>query len=345
MFSVAVLGATGYVGIEIVRLLQGHPDFKLTFAGSHSFVGKYLSDVYPNFRGLTDIKCEEFDAGNIPEADFYVTALADDVSKDIIPALIGQGKRVIDHSSLFRYKKVEVYEEWYKTKHVLPDLNEKAVYGLPEIHRKEISNATLVANPGCYPTCSILALAPLISQKMISTKGIVIDAVSGVSGAGRKTDLPYQFCELDENFKAYGVATHRHTSEIEQEISMLVNEEVVVSFTPHLAPLKRGMLCTIYADLKNDFAASELIGLYKDYYKNEFFVRILDEGKLPEVKFVAGSNFIDIGLVVDKRLNKVIILSAIDNLGKGAAGQAVQVLNILAGLPESTGLASPGLYI
>lgn len=345
MFEVAILGATGYVGIEIVRILQNHPEFKVTFAGSHSFVGKKISDIYPNFRGLLDIECEEFNINNNPNADFYITALSDDVSKDVIPDLVEKGKTVLDHSGLFRYKKTEVYEKWYKTKHVMPQLLEKAVYGLPEIYRNEIKNAKLVANPGCYPTCSILGLAPLISQKLIDTGSIIIDAASGVSGAGRKTDLPYQFCECTENFKAYGVSTHRHTSEIEQELSFLAGEDLLISFTPHLVPMKRGMLCTIYADLAGSQSTADIISLYKEYYKDEYFVRILDEGKLPETKFVAGSNFLDIGIVVDRRLNRVVILSAVDNLGKGAAGQAVQDLNILAGLPENTGLTSPGLYI
>ncbi len=345
MFKVAILGATGYVGIEIVRLLQNHPEFEIVFIGSHSFVGQKISDVYPNLRGVFDMECCKFDTNNSPDADFYITALSDDVSREIIPVLVQKGKTVLDHSGLFRYKKAAVYEKWYKTTHVMPQLLENAVYGLPEIYRSKIKGAKLVANPGCYPTCSILGLAPLISHKLIDTKNIIIDAISGVSGAGRKTDLPYQFSECTENFKAYGVSTHRHTSEIEQEISFLAKEDVLISFTPHLAPMKRGMLCTIYANLAEHKSTADIIDLYKEYYKNEFFIRIMDEGKLPETKFVAGSNFLDIGIVVDKRLNRVVILSAIDNLGKGASGQAVQDLNILAGLPENTGLTSPGLYI
>ncbi|HOM01852.1 MAG TPA: N-acetyl-gamma-glutamyl-phosphate reductase [Acetivibrio sp.] len=346
MANVGIIGATGYVGIEIVRLLQNHPDIKITSVVSHNFAGDKISDVYPNLRNVFDMECDELDIDKIADkADVFVTALPHGISKEVIPKLVEKGKRIVDHSGDFRYKSVEVYEKWYNTTHGMPHLLEISAYGLPELHREEIKNAKIIGNPGCYPTCSILALAPLIKNGLVDTKNIIIDAASGVSGAGRKTDLPYQFCECTENFKAYNVSTHRHTSEIEQELSLLAKEELTVSFTPHLVPMKRGMLATIYANLNCEKSTSELIELYKEYYKNEYFVRILDEGKLPETKFVVGSNFIDIGLVVDKRLNRVVVLSAIDNLGKGAAGQAVQVLNILFGLPEHRGLSNPGIYL
>jgi len=346
MIKVGVIGATGYVGIEIIRLLQNHPQVSVTVAVSQSFVGQKISDVYPSLKNICDLECQGLDMDCIyDKADLFITALPHGISKQVIPYLIEKGKRVIDHSGDFRYKSVEVYEKWYKTRHEMPELLSKAVYGLPELYREKIKNAQLVANPGCYPTCSILGMAPLLANKIIDTKNIIIDAVSGVSGAGRKTDLPYQFCEVDENFKAYGVATHRHTSEIEQELSLIAGENITLSFTPHLAPMKRGMLCTAYANLKREISARELVDLYKEHYKGEFFVRVLDEGKLPETKFVAGSNFIDIGLVVDKRLDRVIVISALDNLMKGAAGQAIQDLNIMYGLPEQTGLNTPGLYL
>lgn len=346
MINVGIIGATGYVGIEIVRLLQNHPDINISSVVSHSFVGQKISDVYPNLKNVFDMECDELDIDKISDkADVFVTALPHGVSKEVIPQLIEKGKRIIDHSGDFRYKSVKVYEKWYNTTHGMPHLLDLSVYGLPELYREEIKNAQIVGNPGCFPTCSILGLAPLIKNGLIDTKNIIIDAVSGVSGAGRKTELPYQFCECTENVKAYKVSTHRHTSEIEQELSSLAGQELIVSFTPHLVPMKRGMLATMYANLSCEKSASELIELYNEYYKNEYFVRILDEGKLPETKYVAGSNFIDIGLAVDKRLNRVIILSAIDNLGKGAAGQAVQDLNIMFGLPEYRGLANPGLYL
>jgi len=345
MVSIGILGATGYVGIEITRLLAMHPEVEIGCVVSQSFAGKKISDVYPHLKGILDIECENLDINTIAKkADIFITALSDGVSKDVIPALLDSGKRVIDHSGDFRYKSVEVYEKWYKTKHTMPQLLSKAVYGLPELYRDKIKSASLVANPGCYPTCSILGIAPLLKKGIIHTDNIIIDAASGVSGAGRKTDLPYQFCECTENYKAYGVVTHRHTSEIEQELSFIAEQPILISFTPHLAPMKRGMLCTIYANLKEKYTTSELLSLYRDFYKDEYFIRILDEGKLPETKFVAGSNFIDIGLVVDSRLNRVIVLSSLDNLGKGAAGQAVQVLNIMCGFNENTGLTHPGLY-
>ncbi len=346
MINVGVIGATGYVGIEIVRLLRNHPYVNITSLVSQSFVGQRISDIYPSLRNVLDMKCEGLDIDKISEnADIFVTALPHGVSKEVIPKLIDRGKRVIDHSGDFRYKSVEMYEKWYGIKHEMPNLLEVSVYGLPELYRDKIKNADIVANPGCYPTCSILGIAPLLANNYIETKNIIIDAASGVSGAGRNTDLSYQFCECTENYKAYKVSTHRHTSEIEQELSILGKEEIFISFTPHLAPMKRGMLCTIYANLKDERSTKELVELYKGFYKDELFIRVLDEGKLPETKYVAGSNFIDIGIVVDKRLNRVIVLSCLDNLGKGAASQAVQDLNIMCGFPEPTGLTLPGLYL
>ncbi|MCX7923126.1 MAG: N-acetyl-gamma-glutamyl-phosphate reductase [Clostridia bacterium] len=346
MVNVGVIGATGYVGIEIVRLLQKHPDINITSVVSQSFVGQKISDIYPNLKNVFDMECEALDIDKVADkADILITALPHGISKEVIPKLIAKGKRVIDHSGDFRYKSVETYEKWYGIKHEMPDLLELSVYGLPELYRKEIKDARLVANPGCYPTCSILGIAPLLANNIVDTKNIIIDAASGVSGAGRTTELAFQFCECNENFKAYKVATHRHTSEIEQEVSLLANQNIMLSFTPHLAPMKRGMLATIYANLRDSKSCKELIELYREYYKGEFFVRILDEGKIPDTKNVAGSNFIDIGIVVDERLNRVVVLSAIDNLGKGASAQAVQDLNIMCGLPEKTGLESPGLYL
>ncbi|NLD48190.1 MAG: N-acetyl-gamma-glutamyl-phosphate reductase, partial [Clostridiaceae bacterium] len=343
MINVGIIGATGYVGIEIVRLLQNHPDINISVVVSQSFVGQKISEVYPHLKNVFDMECENLDIDRIAEkADIFITALPHGVSKEVIPKLIEKGKRIIDHSGDFRFKSVEVYEKWYNTKHGMPHLLDISVYGLPELHREEIKNARIIGNPGCYPTCSILGIAPLLREKLIETKNIIIDAASGVSGAGRSTELPYQFCECTENYKAYKVSTHRHTSEIEQELSLLAGSEILVSFTPHLVPMKRGMLSTIYANLTSEKTTSQLLDLYREFYKDEFFVRILDEGKLPETKFVSGSNYIDIGLVVDKRLNRVVILSALDNLGKGASGQAVQDLNIICGLPEYTGLTAAG---
>ncbi|TYQ15239.1 UNVERIFIED_CONTAM: N-acetyl-gamma-glutamyl-phosphate reductase [Acetivibrio alkalicellulosi] len=346
MINLGIIGATGYVGIEIVRLLQNHPEINISTVVSHSFAGQKISDVYPNLKNIFDMECDQLDIEKISEkADIFITALPHGVSKEVIPKLIERKKRVIDHSGDFRYRSIEVYEKWYNIKHGMPHLLDMSVYGLPEFHREKIKNAKIVGNPGCYPTCSIIGIAPLLENKLIDTKSIIIDAASGTTGAGRTTDLSCQFSECNENFKAYKVSNHRHTSEIEQELSLLANEDIMISFTPHLVPMKRGMLCTIYANLNLEKSTLELIDMYKDYYKNDFFVRIMDEGKLPETKYVAGSNYVDVGIVVDKRLNRVIVLSAIDNLGKGASGQAIQDLNIMCGLPENMGLVNCGLYL
>jgi N-acetyl-gamma-glutamyl-phosphate reductase len=291
--------------------------------------------------------CDALDIEELAKkADFFITALPHGVSTEVIPSLLEKGKRIIDHSADFRFRDVSVYEKWYKASHPAPNFNGIAVYGLPELYRDRIKDAQLVADPGCYPTCSILGIAPALINKIISTKGIIIDAVSGVSGAGRKAELSYAFCETSENFKAYGVSNHRHTPEIEQELSLLAGEEVLISFTPHLAPMKRGMLATSYLNLtEQGLTTADVNALYQDFYKNEAFVRVLPAGQLPETKFVAGSNFIDISVTVDQRLNRLIIISALDNLGKGSASQAVQALNLMAGLKETEGLMTPGLYI
>lgn len=347
MIKLGIIGATGYVGAEVVRLLSKRKDIEITTVISNSFVGKSFSAVYPSLRGLFDKVCDPLDIDAMSEkADFFITALPHGVGNSVIPELLKKGKRIIDHSADFRFRDIKVYEKWYKATHFSPDLVNQAVYGLPELYRDKIRTACLVADPGCYPTCSILGIAPALVHKIASPKGIIIDAVSGVSGAGRKSELPYAFCETDENYKAYGVTNHRHTPEIEQELSLLANEEVLISFTPHLAPMKRGMLATSYLSLKTDgLTTADVLDLYQEYYKDEPFVRVLPAGEWPETKYVAGSNFIDISVAVDTRTNRIIVISALDNLGKGSASQAVQALNIMAGIHETEGLLTPGLYI
>ncbi len=347
VFKIVVIGATGYVGTEVVRLLSQHPNVEITGLVSKSFAGRPFSDIYPNFKNIIDMELMDMDIDKLCEkGDIFITALPHEASRDIIPELIKRGKRVLDHSAAFRFRKKDVYETWYKTTHGMDDLLENAVYGLPEIYRDKISDCALVANPGCYPTCTILGLAPLIKNKLVHFDNIVIDAVSGVSGAGRKSDLSYSFCEVDENYKAYGVTNHRHTPEIEQELSLLGQSDVLISFTPHLMPIKRGMMCTSYLSLKdNTWSQESLNELYKKFYKDEFFVRVLSPGAVPETKNVAGSNFIDISTHYDKRTNRAIIISAQDNLGKGAAGQAIQCLNIMLGLDEKSGLCAPPFYL
>ncbi len=345
MIRAGVLGATGYAGAELVRLLSSHKDVTITMLASKSYAGQKMSEVYPYLKGVCDIVLEEADADIASEkCDVVFTALPHGVSHEVISALYNKGLKVIDLSGDFRYNDIKVYEEWYGVKHSCPELLEKSVYGLCELHRDEIKNAQLIGNPGCYTTCSILGLAPLLKNGVIETKNIIIDAKSGVSGAGRGLNLAYHFCECTETMKAYKIATHRHTSEIEQELSLIAGEDIKLSFTPHLVPMKRGIYATEYANLKKPYKKEELIKMYKEYYKNEKFVRIY-EGALPENSHVSGSNFVDIGLEVDERLNRVVVISNIDNLIKGAAGQAVQNMNIMFSLPEDEGLQGAGFYI
>lgn len=337
--NIGIIGATGYVGMELVRILCNHPKFKIARLVSQSYVGKYFSEIYPQFRSIVDIKCSDLDIEDIANScDIVITALPHGVSSEVVPKLLEKGVRVLDHSGDFRYRDVATYEKTYKLVHPAPELSINAAYGLPEIYRDSISTSNLVANPGCYPTCSILGANPLLKYELVDTDSIIIDATSGVSGAGRTKELAFTFCEADENYKAYGVVGHRHTSEIEQELSFTAGENIAVSFTPHLAPLKRGMLATIYAKMKSPMSIEDIHKIYMDEYKNEYFVRVLPIGSLPETKYVCGTNFVDISVFIDSHTNRVVVLSAIDNLGKGASQQAVQALNCMVGIPENTGL-------
>ncbi len=345
MIKTAVLGATGYAGIELVRILSNHPEVKLEVLGSHSFDGQPISEVYANFAHVLDMNCEEVYLDRVARCDVAFTALPHGASKDVIPSLIEKGLKVIDLSGDFRYDDIEVYEKWYGQEHSSPELLKESVYGLCELYRDKVKDARLVGNPGCYTTCSILGAYPILKSGLGNSKNIIVDAKSGVTGAGRGLGLGTHFCECTENTKAYKIATHRHTSEIEQELSKAADREVMISFTPHLIPQKRGIFSTIYVNLNKPCTTEEIINIYKDFYKDEYFVRVKDDGKLPETKHVAGSNFVDIGIVVDERLNRAVIVSAIDNLFKGAAGQAVQNMNIMFGLDEKTGIANAGFYL
>lgn len=346
MLKVGVLGGTGYAGIETVRLLCRHDGVEITRIVSQSFAGQKISDVYQNLRGICDVTCCALDVDDIAEnCDLVFTALPHGASKEVIPALYERGLKIIDLSGDFRYNDVEVYEKWYGAPHSSPELLKESVYGLCELHREEIRTSRLIGNPGCYTTCSILALAPLVKNGLIDNKHIIIDAKSGVTGAGRGLALPNMFCECTENMKAYKIATHRHTSEIEQELSLLAGEDIILSFTPHLAPMKRGILATCYADLKDAQSVEALVEVYKKFYQKEKFVRIYAAGELPEIKHITGSNYVGIGLAVDPRMQRVIVVSCIDNLVKGAAGQAVQNMNLLCGFPEDTGLCEAGFYL
>ena len=345
MIKAAVLGATGYAGIELVRLLTNHPEVSIEVLGSQSFSGQKISDVYPNLKGILDKECESVDIDKVAECDVAFTALPHGASKDVIPSIIEKGVKVIDLSGDFRYDDIKVYEKWYGQEHSSPELLKESVYGMPELYRDKIKGARLIGNPGCYTTCSILGAYPLLKSGIGNSENIIIDAKSGVTGAGRGLSQQVHFCECTENMKAYKVATHRHTSEIEQELSHAAGEDIMLSFTPHLAPMKRGIFATCYINLNGKHTTEEIVDMYKEFYKGEQFVDVYDAGTLPEIKNVVGSNRVGIGIVVDERLNRAVIISCLDNLIKGAAGQAIQNMNIMYGLPENMGLENIAAYL
>jgi N-acetyl-gamma-glutamyl-phosphate reductase len=344
MINVGIVGASGYTGVELARLLSNCPDVKLTVATSRQFKGKNLSDVYPNLAGRVDIVCEDLKIEETADrADLFFTAVPHQTAMAIVPDLLEAGKKVIDLSADFRLHDAEVYEKWYQN-HTAQEYLAEAVYGLPELHRQEILGKRLVANPGCYPTSVILALAPLLHHGAIDTETIIVDSKSGTSGAGRQPQTSTLFCEVNDGFKAYKIAVHRHTPEMEQELSLLSQKQVTISFTPHLLPVSRGILSTIYAKLATTMSDSEVDEIYKDFYKDETFVRLCGLGSYPATQFVRGSNFCDLGFKVDDRTGRIVILSAIDNLVKGAAGQAIQNMNLICDLPETRGLLSVPLF-
>lgn len=346
MIKAGILGATGYAGIETVRLLASHPEVQIVRVVSQSFVGQKISDVYPNLRGICDLECCALDEDDIAaECDVVFTALPHGASKVVIPSLFNKGLKIIDLSGDFRYNDPAVYEQWYGEPHCAPDVLEQSVYGLCELHRDEIKTHRLIGNPGCYTTCSIMGLAPLVANNTVDTKSLIIDAKSGVTGAGRSASLPNIYSEVNESLKAYKVATHRHTSEIEQELSLLAGEDITLSFTPHLVPMQRGIFATCYANLTKNLSTEQAVEIFKDFYKGEEFVRVYEAGTLPEIKHIAGSNYVGIGVVIDERLNRAIVISCIDNLIKGAAGQAIQNMNIIFGLDEGVGLRYAPLYL
>jgi len=342
---VAIVGASGYVGGEVLRLLIIHPKVKIVEATSERSAGQPVSTSFPNISGLTDITYERLDPERLAKkADLIILALPHKRSAPVAAIIHKEGKRLIDLSADLRLKDKDVYKKWYGEEHSHPELLKKAVFGLTELNRDKIRVADIVSNPGCYPTGAILGLAPLVEKGIIEPKGIVIDSKSGVSGAGRSPDTGYLFSEVNEGVKAYKVGVHRHTPEIEQELSLLAGERVNVSFTPHLIPMDRGILTTIYTSIKKDISEQSLLSLYKRYYSGNTFIRILDQGIFPYTKDVRGTNFCDIGLRLDQRVGRIIVITAIDNLGKGAAGQAIQNMNLMMGIQEIEGLIFPGLF-
>ncbi|MGA2330375.1 MAG: N-acetyl-gamma-glutamyl-phosphate reductase [Syntrophales bacterium] len=344
MLKVGIYGASGYTGQELLRLLLRHPQAEVVAVTSRRYAGVPVADIYPVFAGLTDLAFVDASPEDIAgAADIVFLALPHGVSMTVAPLFLKAGKKVIDLSADFRLHDVATYEKWY-SRHTAQNIIKESVYGIPELYGNEIAKARLVANPGCYPTSVILGLAPLVKAKLIDDCSIIADSKSGVSGAGREPQVGTLFCEVDEGFKAYKVGEHRHTPEMEQEISILAGCDVMISFTPHLLPITRGILSTIYATLQKEVATAELIDLYRVFYKGKKFVRVYKTGALPNISSVRGSNYCDIGLSVDARTRRVIIICAIDNLIKGAAGQAVQNMNLMCGLSEDMGLGMISLF-
>lgn len=339
MIKVGIIGATGYAGSELVRILLGHKDVEIKWYGSRSYIDKKYASIYQNFFQLVDANCMDDNMEVLADqVDVIFTATPQGLCASLVNEEILSKVKIIDLSADFRIKDVKVYEEWYKLEHKSPQFIEEAVYGLCEINREDVKKARLVANPGCYTTCSILTCYPLVKEGIIDPNTIIVDAKSGTSGAGRGAKVDNLFCEVNENMKAYGVATHRHTPEIEEQLGYACGEKITINFTPHLVPMNRGILATAYASLKKDVTYEEVKAIYDKYYADEKFVRVLEEDVCPQTKWVEGSNYVDVNFKIDPRTNRIIMMGAIDNLVKGAAGQAVQNMNLMFGLKESEGL-------
>lgn len=339
MIKVGIIGATGYAGGELVRILMGHKEAEIVWYGSRSYIDQKYADVYRNMFQIVDAKCMDDNIEALADqVDVIFTATPQGFLASVINENILGKTKIVDLSADFRIKDVKVYEKWYGIEHKSPQFIEEAVYGLCEVNRDKVKGARLIANPGCYTTCSILTAYPLAKEGIIDMRTLIVDAKSGTSGAGRGAKVPNLFCEVNENMKAYGVASHRHTPEIEEQLGYASGENVTISFTPHLVPMNRGILATEYAALKKNVTGEEVKAIYDKYYADEKFVRVLGEGVCPETKWVEGSNYVDIGFKLDPRTNRIVMMGAIDNLVKGAAGQAVQNMNLLFGLPESEGL-------
>jgi len=344
MIRVAVMGGSGYTGVELLRLLSRHPEVAITVVTSRQQAGRPISESFPSLYGAVDLVCSAGDPAEVAAAaDLVFTALPHQTAMEVVPELLSGGCRVVDLSADYRISDANVYRQWYQ-EHTSPELLCEAVYGLPELYREQVRTARLVANPGCYPTSAALALAPLLRQDWVDKESLVIDSKSGTSGAGRSAKVGSLFCEVNEAFKAYGVTAHRHTPEIEQTLSREGGEPVQVTFTPHLLPINRGILSTCYARLKERRSAEEVHRFFHETYAGEPFVRVLPLGRYPDVAFVRGSNYCDLGVAVDERTGRVIVIAAIDNIVKGASGQAVQNMNLMCGWEETTGLQQLALF-
>lgn len=345
MVRVGIIGSTGYAGAELVRLLLQHRDVEIKWYGSRSYIDKRYYEVFQNMFQLVDDKCLDDNMEELADmADVIFTATPQGLCASLVNESILNKVKIIDLSADFRIKDVAVYEKWYGIEHKSPQFIKEAVYGLPEINREMVKTARLIANPGCYPTCSFLSIYPLAKEGIIDMKSIIIDAKSGTSGAGRGAKVNNLYCEVNENIKAYGVLTHRHTPEIEEQLSYASGKEAEVIFTPHLVPMNRGILVTAYANLAKSVTYNEVKEIYDTYYNNEKFVRVLDKDVCPETRWVEGSNYVDVNFKIDERTNRVVIMGAMDNLVKGAAGQAVQNMNLMFGFDETEGLLGVPLF-
>ena len=344
MVKVGIIGATGYAGNELVRLLMGHKDVEIKWYGSRSYIDKKYAEVYQNMFEIVEDNCLDDNMEELAsKVDVIFTATPQGFLAGVLTEEILSKVKIIDLSADFRIKDVKTYEKWYKIEHKSPQFIEEAVYGLCEINRDKVKGARLIANPGCYTTCSILTAYPLVKEGLIDPDTLIIDAKSGTSGAGRGAKLPNLFCEVNENMKAYGVTNHRHTPEIEEQLGYAAGKEIVVNFTPHLVPMNRGILATEYAALNKKADGTlptygEVKAIYDKYYKNEKFVRVLEKDVCPETKWVEGSNYVDVNFKIDERTGRIVMMGALDNLVKGAAGQAVQNMNLLFGFDEAEGL-------
>lgn len=345
MLKVVICGGSGYTGAELLRILAGHPFIEVAAVTSEQSAGKRVTDLFPHLVSYSNLIFEPLDREKLlSKADLFFLALPHAASQEAVNFFVENSKKVVDLSADYRLRDAAVYEEWYKTKHNFTETLKKAVYGLPELYREQIKKASLIANPGCYPTSAILGLTPALRSGLIDTDTIIADSKSGTSGAGRKADVGFSYCEVNEGFKAYGIGIHRHTPEIEQELSAVAGKKLTINFTPHLVPMDRGIVSTIYAKLKKDADTASVLSIYRKAYENEPFVNVLDEGKYPNAKYVRGSNYCGIGLKVNKRTNTLIVVSAIDNLVKGASGQAVHNMNLMMGFEETTALKGLALY-
>ena len=339
MIKAGIIGSTGYAGGELARLLLQRDDIEIKWYGYRSYIGQKYASLYPNMYKIVDEECMDDNMKELAgQVDVVFTATPQGLCASLVDEEILSKVKIIDLSADFRIKDVSVYEEWYKLTHASPQFLEEAVYGLPEVNRERVKKARLIANPGCFPTCSFLSVYPLVKEGLVDPDTIIIDAKSGTSGAGRGAKMDSLYCEVNENIKAYGVGTHRHTPEIEEQLSYAAGRPVTISFTPHLVPMNRGILVTAYGSLTKEVTYEEVRAVYDKYYKDEFFVRVLEKDVVPQTRWVEGSNFADVNFKIDPRTRRIVMMGAIDNMVKGAAGQAIQNMNLMFGLPENTGL-------